>query len=313
MGSRQTISLQSCSRFSTKSDFIHQSAIPQFDAKAIALPNAMRREQRGVKSEPMEASERLACGVAHDFNNLLTGIMLYSDLLIAGLESNSQLRGYAEEIRRVGLYGASLMQRLATVARPELVEIRVLSWNEVVTENRNFLARTLGDKIELITTLACDLGYAKIDPTQLQRILLNLVLNARDAMPQGGRVTLETRNSADCLRNSIDMKSQCAGCIEFAVTDTGCGMDVETRSHLFEPFFTTKSPGHGTGLGLVTVNTIVKQNGGMLRVESRPGKGTRVTVRLPRVAGNPQKLESPSRSFASQDLTVVVADIKTRN
>ena len=260
----------------------------------------------------MEALEHLACGVAHDFNNLLTGIMLYSDLLIAGLESNSQLRGYAEEIRRVGLYGASLIHLLATVARPELVETRVL-WNQVVTENRNFLARTLGDKIELITTLACDLGYAKIDPTQLQRILLNLVLNARDAMPQGGRVTLETRNSNDRLPNPIGMKSQYAGCIEFAVTDTGCGMDAETRSHLFEPFFTTKSRGHGTGLGLVTVETIVEQNGGVVQVESRPGQGTRVIVRLPRVESNLQKLKSPSRTFATQDLRVGIADSKPHN
>ena len=277
------------------------------------MPNAIPREQPLVESERMEAFERLAYGVAHDFNNLLNGIMLYSDLLIAGLEANQQLRGHAEEIRRAGLHGAALMQRLLTVARPELVEARVLSWNEVVTENRNFMARTLGDKIELITALADDLGYAKIDPTQLQRILLNLVLNARDAMPQGGRVTLETRNSTDCLPNPIDMKSQRAPCVEFAVTDTGCGMDAETRSHLFEPFFTTKSPGHGTGLGLVTVETIVKQNGGVLQVESRPGKGTGVIVRLPRIAGNSQKVESVSRSFASQDLSAPVADIKTRN
>ena len=298
MGSRHTISPQGCSRFSTKSDFTQQSVIPQLDGKGSGLPNAIRLEPPLVESERMEAFGRLACGVAHDFNNLLNGIMLYSDLLIAGLESDSQLRGHAEEIRKAGLHGAALMQRLLTVARPELVEGRVLSWNEVVTENRNFIARTLGDKIQLITALADDLGYAKIDPTQLQRILLNLVLNARDAMPQGGRLTLETRNSIDCLPNPIDMKSHRAPCIEFAVTDTGCGMDAETRSHLFEPFFTTKNPGHGNGLGLVTVNTIVQQNGGVLQVESRTGKGTRVIVRLPRVAGNPQKLESLSRSFA---------------
>jgi two-component system cell cycle sensor histidine kinase/response regulator CckA len=258
----------------------------------------------------MEIFGRMACGVAHDFNNLLTGIMLYSDLLIAELESNSKLRGYSEEIRRVGLEGAALMQRLLPVAQ---LETRVVSWNEVVTENLNFVARTLGDKIELITTLAYDLGYANIEGTQLQRILLNLVLNARDAMPQGGRVTLETRNSNDCLPNLIDMKSHPAPCVEFAVTDTGCGMDAETRSHLFEPFFTTKSPGHGNGLGMITVNTIVEQNGGVMQVESRPGKGTRVSIRLPRVAGNPQKTKPPSKYFASQGLGVGMADIKTHN
>jgi signal transduction histidine kinase len=305
------ISRQDCSRFSTKSGFNHQRAIPQFDGQAGALPNAIRREQPPVESERMEAFGRLACGVAHDFNNLLTGIMLYCDLLIAGLENDRQLRCHAEEIRSAGLRGAALMQRLLTVARPELVETCVLSWNQVVTESRNFMARMLGDKIELITALADDLGYAKVDPTQLQRILLNLVLNARDAMPQGGRVTLETRNSTDRLPDPIDSRAHHAPCIEFTVTDTGHGMDVEARAHLFEPFFTTKSPGHGNGLGLVTVNTIVKQNGGVLQVESEQGKGTRVTVRLPRVASNPQMLKSQSRSFASQGLSAGVADIKT--
>jgi two-component system cell cycle sensor histidine kinase/response regulator CckA len=286
-----------CSRFSTKSAFNHQRAIPQFDGKAGALPNAVRREPPSLESERLEAFGRLACGVAHDFNNLLTGIMLYSDLLIAGLEKDRQLRCHAEEIRSAGLRGAALMQRLLTVARPELVEVHVLSWNQVVTESRNLMALTLGDKIELITALADDLGYANIDPTQLQRILLNLVLNARDAMPQGGRVTLETRNSTDRLPNPIDSRSHRAPCIDFVVTDTGQGMDAETRSHLFEPFFTTKSPGHGSGLGLVTVKTIVKQNGGVLQVESKPGKGTRITVRLPRVTNNPQKCKPQSKSF----------------
>jgi two-component system cell cycle sensor histidine kinase/response regulator CckA len=291
------ISPQGCSRFSTKSAFNQQRAISQFDAKAGALPNAVRREPPSVESERMEAFGRLACGVAHDFNNLLTGIMLYSDLLIEGLENDRQLRCHAEEIRSAGLRGAALMQRLLTVARPELVEVGVLSWNQVVTESRNFMARTLGDKIELITALADDLGYANTDPTQLQRILLNLVLNARDAMPQGGRVTLETRNSTNRLPSPIDSRYHRAPCIEFVVTDTGHGMDAKTRSHLFEPFFTTKSPGHGSGLGLVTVNTIVKQNGGVLQVETKAGKATRITVRLPRVANGPQKCKRQSKSF----------------
>src|ERR1700693_3816714 len=200
------------------------SAAPQSHGNIDRMPNPTGGEQSLTESARMEAFGRLACGVAHDFNNLLTGIMLYCDLLIAGLENNRQLRCHAEEIRSAGLHGAALMQRLLTVARPELVEVRVLSWNQVVTESRNFMALTLGDKIELITALADDLGYAKIDPTQLQRILLNLVLNARDAMPQGGRVTLETRNSTDRLPNPIDSTAHRAPCIEFVVTDTGHGM-----------------------------------------------------------------------------------------
>jgi two-component system, cell cycle sensor histidine kinase and response regulator CckA len=287
------------------------SAVSQSHAKIDRWPSAVLAERPVVESARMEAFGRLACGVAHDFNNLLTGIMLYCDLLIAGLENNHSLRCHAEEIRSAGLHGAALMQRLLTAARPQLVEARVLSWNQVVTGSRNFMARMLGEKIELITALADDLGYAKIDPTQVQRILLNLVLNARDAMPQGGRVTLETRNSTDRLPNPVDMRARRAPCIEFVVTDTGHGMDADTRSHLFEPFFTTKSPGRGNGLGLITVNTIVEQNGGVLQVESKQGKGTRITIRLPRVASNPKKLKALNRSFASQGSSATVADIKT--
>jgi two-component system, cell cycle sensor histidine kinase and response regulator CckA len=263
------------------------SAVPQSQAKIDRLPNALLGEQSLIESVRMEAFGRVACGVAHDFNNLLTGIMLYCDLLIAGLENNCQLRCHAEEIRGAGLDGVALIQRLMNVARPQLVEACLLSANEVITGSKNFMARLLGEQIELVTALADDLGYVRMNPAQFRRILFNLVLNARDAMPHGGRVTLETRNSNNWFPSSEDIGPHRGACIEFTVTDTGLGMDAETQSHLFEPFFTTKSPGHGNGLGLVTVNTIVKQHGGTLQVESRQGQGTRVIVRLPRVASSP--------------------------
>jgi two-component system, cell cycle sensor histidine kinase and response regulator CckA len=261
------------------------SAVPQ--SRANQLSNAVLGEQNLIESARMEAFGRLACGVAHDFNNLLTGIMLYCDLLIAGLENNYPLRCHAEEIRGAGLDGVALIQRLLTKAGPQLVQARALSENEVITRSKNFMVRLLGEQIELVTALPNDLGYVRMDPTQFRRILFNLVLNARDAMPQGGRVTLETRNSTNWFPSSEDLGPHRAACIEFTVTDTGFGMDAETQSHLLEPFFTTKSPGHGNGLGLVTVNTIVKQHGGTLQVESRQGQGTRVIVRLPRVASSP--------------------------
>ena len=261
------------------------SAFPQ--SRTNQLSNAVLGEQNLIESARMEAFGRLACGVAHDFNNLLTGIMLYCDLLIAGLENNYPLRCHAEEIRRAGLDGVALIQRLLTVARPQLVEARLLSSNEIISSSKSFMARLLGEKIELVTALPNDLGYVRMDPTQFRRILFNLVLNARDAMPQGGRVTLETRNSTNWFPSSEDLGPHRGACIEFTVTDTGLGMDAETQSHLLEPFFTTKSPGHGNGLGLVTVNTIVKQHSGTLQVESMQGQGTRVIVRLPRAASSP--------------------------
>jgi two-component system cell cycle sensor histidine kinase/response regulator CckA len=266
--------------------------------RLIDCLNAIPGEQSLIESERMEAFGRLACGVAHDFNNLLNGIMLYCDLLIAGLGNNCSLRCHAEEIRNAGSHGAALVQRLLREARPYLVEARMLSWNETIAGSRNFMARMLGEEIELITVLADDLGYVKMDPAQLRQIIFNLVLNARDAMPQGGRVTIETRNSMNWLPDPGDPRPRRAPCIEFTVTDTGRGMDAETRSHVFELHFTTKRPGHGNGLGLPTVNTIVTQHGGFLQMESKLGSGTRVTICLPRVASKGQ-CQSQNESFVS--------------
>ena len=283
------------------------NAAPEFQARIDGLPN--EDESCPTESARMEAFGRLACGVAHDFNNLLTGIMLYCDLLIAGLEDNCPLRCHAEEIRGAGLDGVALIQRLLTKARPQLVEA-LLSGNEIISGSKNFMARLLGEKIELVTALTDDLGYVRMDSTQVRRILFNLVLNARDAMPQGGRVTVETRNSTNWLPNSEDLRPHRAPCIEFTVTDTGFGMDAETRSHLFEPFFTTKNSGYGNGLGLVAVNSIVKQHGGVLRVESNEGQGTRVIVRLPRAASSPPQRQPHRRSFIpeAQNIPVLQAN-----
>lgn len=242
-----------------------------------------RSEQQLQESQKMEAVGRLLGGVAHDFNNLITGIMLYCDLLIAGLGRDRRLRHHAQEIRMAGEQSAALIQQLLAVARPRTVEARVLSVNEVVRGMRELLARLIGEDIELVTSLADDLGWVKMNPAQVQQIVMNLVLNARDAMPDGGRVTVKTRNGADFLSHPIDQKSSLTPCIEIAVTDTGCGMNAETRSHLFERFFTTKLPGQGNGLGLATVFAIVKEYGGTVLVESEPGRGTHVSVHLPQV------------------------------
>lgn len=216
-----------------------------------------RSEQQLQESQKMEAVGRLLGGVAHDFNNLITGIMLYCDLLIAGLGSNRRLRHHAQEIRMAGEQSAALIQQLLAIARPRTVKEHALSVDDIVSSMCELLARLIGENIELVTSLAGDLGSVMINPSQVQQIVMNLVLNARDVMPDGGRVTVKTRNCEDFLAPPVDQKSTLTSCIEIMVSDTGSGMNVETRSHLFEPFFTTKQPGLGNGLGLATVLLVV--------------------------------------------------------
>jgi two-component system cell cycle sensor histidine kinase/response regulator CckA len=259
------------------------SAIPQLLVKHEDLAERPLTEQQLRDAHKMEAIGRLVGGVAHDFNNLLTGMVLCSELILAGLEENHRLRRFAEEIRKAGEQGAGLIQQLMAVARQRAVEPRLLCLNAVVSDVRNLLTRLIGEDIELVAELADDLGFVKMDPAQVQQIILNLVLNARDSMPDGGRVILNTRNG-DGPKSGRDAHNQlCDSWVELAVSDTGCGMDTETRARLFEPFFTTKKPGQGNGLGLATVHRIVTHEGGRIEVESEPGKGTRVVVHLPRV------------------------------
>jgi two-component system, cell cycle sensor histidine kinase and response regulator CckA len=257
------------------------SAIPQLQLKHGDSGDRLQTEQQLRDAHKMEAVGRLVGGVAHDFNNLLTGMVLCSELILAGLEKNSRLRRFAEEIRNAGEHGAGLIQQLMAVARQQAVEPRLLCLNDVVSEVRNLLTRLIGENIELVADLAEDLGLVKMDPAQVQQIILNLVLNARDAMLDGGRVTLSTTNCEGPGRN--EEKQFCDSWVALAVSDTGCGMDAETRSRLFEPFFTTKKPGQGNGLGLATVHRIVTHDCGTIEVESEKGKGTRVVVHLPRV------------------------------
>jgi signal transduction histidine kinase len=239
-----------------------------------------------AESPNMEAMGRLVGGVAHDFNNLLTGILLYCDLLIAGLEADSPLQAYVEEIRRAGGHSAGLIQQLLAVARPQVEVAHALSWNEVVSGMRNLLTRLLGENIELVTELADDAEPVSMNPVQMRQIALNLLLNARDAMPEGGRITLATGAGNAPATDSHHQSA--AVSVELIVTDTGCGMDADTRSRLFEPFFTTKQLGHGHGLGMAMVGRMVKEQGGTVEVESQVGKGTRVTVRLPRANQKPK-------------------------
>jgi two-component system, cell cycle sensor histidine kinase and response regulator CckA len=259
------------------------------------VPREPEAAQRLRQAERLEAVGRLAGGVAHDFNNLLTGVLLYCDLLLANLEPCHRVRKYAEEIRKAGMQATGLVRQLLAVARPKTSEPRLFSLNEIADGMRNLLVRLIGENIELKFNLDSNLGLVKMDPTQSQQILLNLVLNARDAMLGGGTITVETSNcKVQALTEPRPGSSNgtLLPCALFVVSDTGFGMDSNTQAHLFEAFFTTKA-GRGTGLGLATVYDIVSSNGGLIHVESAPGCGTRVSVILPLV---------PPSILATQDL-----------
>jgi two-component system, cell cycle sensor histidine kinase and response regulator CckA len=269
------------------------SAIAQLEVRAEESGERPQTEQQLREAHKMEAIGRLVGGVAHDFNNLLTGMVLCSELILAGLEENNRLRRFAEEIRKAGEQGAGLIQQLMAVARQRSVEPRLLCLNDVVSDVRNLLTRLIGENIELVAELADDLGQVRMDPAQVQQIILNLVLNARDAMPDGGRVTLNTTNCEGPGLGRSEQKQSCDSWVALAVSDTGCGMDAETRSRLFEPFFTTKNPGQGNGLGLATVHRIVTHEGGTIEVESETERGTRVVVHLPRVGAESKPSNVP--------------------
>ncbi|MFZ1143186.1 MAG: ATP-binding protein [Candidatus Sulfotelmatobacter sp.] len=264
-------------------------------ALAEDAPHDQEAAQRLRQAEKLEAVGRLAGAVAHDFNNLLTGILLYCDLLMAHLEPCHRVRKYAEEIRNAGMQATGLVRQLLAVARPTNSEPRLLSLNEIVEGMRNLLVRLIGENIDLQFHLDPNLGLVKMDPTQSQQILLNLVLNARDAMPGGGQITVETSNckvqvlTEPGLTEPELTEPRLAAshptslpCALFVVADNGSGMDAATRGHLFEAFFTTKT-GKGTGLGLATVYDIVTTSGGLIHVDSAPACGTRVSVLLPLV------------------------------
>jgi signal transduction histidine kinase len=251
-------------------------------------------ERRQRESQGIEAVGQLVGGVAHDFNNLLTGIILYCDLLLGELEEDSQIRGHIREMRMAGEHGVAMVQQLLAVARPPANESHVFVLNDAVRGIHELMVRLIGEDIVLSTALAADLGPVKMDPAQVQQILLNLVLNARDAMPDGGRITVSTRNQTGPGPIADASESQNGQWVELTVADTGAGMDAETVERAFEPFFTTKRPGRGNGLGLATARRLVQQEGGTIMAESAPGTGTRVSMRLPRVQPD-QNSKAPER------------------
>jgi len=246
---------------------------------------ALKKSEEQLRQwQRVEAIGRLAGGVAHDFNNLLMTIKGCSELLLRELDVKNPRREEVEEIRKAAERATALTRQLLAFGRRQVLQPQVLDLNEVVANMDRMLQRLIGEDIQLLTVLDPELWPLKVDPGQIEQVIMNLAVNARDAMPGGGKLTIETANvvlDEDYARRHVSVKP--GPCVMLAVTDNGCGMDQETQSHLFEPFFTTKKTGEGTGLGLSTVYGIVKQSGGNIWAYSEPRQGTTFKIYLPRV------------------------------
>jgi PAS domain S-box-containing protein len=265
------------------------------------LTERRQLEEQLRQAQKMEAVGELAGGVAHDFNNLLTIISGRARTALRLTGDHGRLKADVEEIAAAAERAATLTRQLLAFGRRQVLQPRVFDLNAVVASTDRMLRRLIGEHIEIVLDLAPAVGRVRADPSQLEQVLINLAVNARDAMRAGGRLTIRT------FRDELDGDDYAV----FSMSDTGAGMDEQTRSHIFEPFFTTKEPGRGTGLGLATVHGIVAQSGGLVRVESRPGEGSTFTVYLPRVedeAEAPEGAPSPAGAIGGTETVLLVED-----
>ncbi len=258
-----------------------------------------RSEEQLRQAAKMEAVGRVAGGVAHDFNNLLTAILGYAELALGRLGAEEPIRRHIDGIVRTATRASDLTRQLLAFSRKQVLSPRVISLNDVVAGSEGLFRRLLGEDIRLVSRLGSGLGATRVDRAQVEQILMNLVVNARDAMPDGGALAIETQNmQLDEAWAAAHPGSGAGPHVMLAVSDTGVGMDGETQRHIFEPFFTTKELGRGTGLGLATVYGIVKQSGGYITVESTPGKGSTFRILLPRVQETAPKAEPAADATA---------------
>jgi PAS domain S-box-containing protein len=270
-------------------------------------------EAQLTQSQKMEAVGRLAGGVAHDFNNLTTAILGYSELMLRRLGPDDPLRRHVAEVTRAAERAAALTRQLLAFSRKQLLQPKVLDVAEVLEHSRGLLERLIGEDVELVTRGEPGVGRVRADPVQLDQVILNLAVNARDAMPRGGRLVLEASNAdldEDYAHEHVTVRP--GRYVMLAVSDTGHGMDKETQQRIFEPFFTTKEMGKGTGLGLSTVYGIVQQSGGYVWVYSEVGRGTTFKIYLPRVEDEadrpPPVAEPPAARAITSGLVLLVED-----
>ena len=274
---------------------------------------ALRSSEAQLRqSQKMEAVGRLAGGVAHDFNNLLTVIKGYSELAMEEISESDPLYAGVQQIQRAADRAASLTRQLLAFSRRQVLAPKVLDLNQLVADTQKMLRRLMGEDVELVTGLQSNLGSVRADPHQLEQVLMNLAVNAKDAMPRGGKLTVETSHVEFDREYTQEHVSVKAGAyVMLAVSDTGMGMDAETCSHVFEPFFTTKEQGKGTGLGLSTVYGIVKQSGGYIWVCSEPAVGTTFKIYLPRVceaAERPPARQARQETYRGVETILLVED-----
>ena len=243
-----------------------------------------RLEEELLQSQKMDAVGRLAGGIAHDFNNILTAILGYSDLIIGQIDERQWMYKHLTEIRKAADFAASLTHQLLAFSRRQPLFLRVFNLNDTVKSMQKMVQRVIGEHIQINTQLKAEIGRLKADPSQLEQVLLNLCVNARDAMPKGGAISIETSDVTYFLDDFYSVNEMPAGeYVKLTISDNGTGMTPEVKKHIFEPFFTTKEKGQGTGLGLATCYGIVKQSGGYITVDSQMGVGTSFSIYLPRV------------------------------
>ena len=284
-------------------------------ARLVRAEDVTERRQLEAQlrqAQKMEAVGQLAGGIAHDFNNLLTAILGSSELLLESLAPDHPGRDEAHECRKAALRAADLTRQLLAYSRRQVLAPRLLHLNEVVAEMDKMLRRLIGEEIDLRTVLAPDLGAVRADPSQLQQVIVNLAVNARDAMPGGGQLIISTANvvleGSGAVADTVVVPG---AYVMLAVSDSGIGMDPDTQARAFEPFFTTKPTGQGTGLGLATVDGIVKQSGGYIQLTSAPGRGTTFSIHLPRVAATAEPAHADAvaaMSLGGSDTVLLVED-----
>lgn len=283
-------------------------SVKGFDGYIIDMTDKKRLEERLLRSQKLEAVGTLAGGIAHDFNNLLTAIIGYSEIMLERVKDEDPLHQYADIIHNAAEKGAELTRRILNLARKEKMETKLLDMNESVRNSLELLQRSIPRNIEIVTNLKESLPKIKADSSQMQQVILNLAVNARDAMPDGGRLTVET--DVEGMKNGGKQGSvgEERGFVKLSVSDTGIGMDKGTQDKIFDPFFTTKEMGKGTGLGLYMVHSIVNNHGGYINLYSEPDRGTRFAIYLPIASDLENEASHEDRDLRGSETILVIDD-----